>query len=107
MVFAGKVVEIRYKVAPLDPTDPRDPMMFHLAVMVPERQWKGPVADTLVVWTPDNEGVCGFPFEDGESYLVFARQRDSTTLTTGLCDLTQPLGRAGRYVRALGKLRRP
>jgi hypothetical protein len=71
--------------------------------MVPDLSWKGALADTVIVWTPDNVGACGFPFEKGEQYLVFATRRDSTSLKTDACALTQRLDGARRYLRALGK----
>ena len=102
VVVAGSVLELRWKVAQLWPDRPDSRTMFRLAVMIPERSWKGDVADTLILWTPDSEDVCGYPFVEGERYLVFATRRDSTSLSTGLCTLTQPLAGADRYLRVLG-----
>jgi hypothetical protein len=40
--------------------------------VVPIDRWKGPIDYTEVVVTPPNEAVCGFPFEVGQEYLIFA-----------------------------------
>jgi len=102
VVFAGVVAETRWKVALLDSANADSRIMFRLAVFVPSASWKGAVPDTVIVWTPDNEGVCGYPFEDGQRYLVFATRRDSVSLNSGLCTGTQPLEAARPYLRVLG-----
>jgi hypothetical protein len=108
VVFTGTVVEIKYAMSPVFPDRPQSRIMFVRAVIVPEQSWKGPVADTLVVWTPDDVGACGFPFENGEEYLVFATRRDSTSVETSSCSSTQRLAGARGYLKALGKpVRRP
>ena len=101
-IFAGRVAQIRWKVAEIDSGHADSKMMFLLAVFVPTKSWKGDVADTVVVWTPDNVGACGFTFEEGEQYLVFATTRDATSLSSGLCTGTRTLAEAGPYLRVLG-----
>ncbi len=103
VVFAGTVTEIKWKVAPLDSTRLDSRMMFRLAVMVPSETWKGAVPDTVIVWTPDNVGVCGFEFEEGQRYLVFATRRDSLSVRSGLCTGTQALAGASAYLKVLGR----
>src|SRR5258705_178017 len=103
VVFAGTVTEIRWKVAPLDSTRLDSRMMFRLAVMVPSKTWKGAVPDTVIVWTPDDAGVCGFDFEEGQPYLVFATRRDSLSVSSGLCTGTQTLAGARAYLKVLGR----
>src|SRR5258705_1588260 len=103
VVFAGTVTEIKWKVAPLDSTRLDSPMMFRLAVMVPSETWKGAVPDTVIVWTPDDVGVCGFDFEEGQRYLVFGTRRDSLSVRSGLCTGTQPWAGARAYLKVLGR----
>jgi hypothetical protein len=103
VVFSATVVEIKYALSPLFADRPQSRIMFAKAVMVPDQSWKGAVADTLIVWTPDAVGACGFPFENGEQYLVFAARRDSTSLETSSCSSTQRLAGARGYLKALGK----
>jgi hypothetical protein len=79
-VFAGTVTEIKWKIAPLDSTDRDSRIMFRVAVMVPSTTWKGVVTDTVTVWTPDDVGACGFDFEEGQRYLVFAKVRIRSAL---------------------------
>jgi hypothetical protein len=61
------------------------------------------MTDTVTVWTPDDVGVCGFDFEEGQRYLVFAKARDSLSLSSGLCTGTQALAGAGAHLRVLGR----
>ena len=54
-------------------------------LIVPSSSWKGALTDTVVVWTPDNEGACGFAFQEGEHYLVFAKTR-ARSISTSLME---------------------
>jgi hypothetical protein len=101
-VFTGTVVGFKWHITELDPGLPNSKMMLRGAVLVPQSVWKGVGTDTLIVWTADNEGACGFPFEEGKEYLVFASIRDSVSFNTNLCAGTQPVEAAGRYLELLG-----
>ena len=103
VVLAGRVTEIRWKVAPIDSAHPDSRTWFVLAVFAPSTSWKGAVADTVIVWTPEESGPCGYPFEEGQRYLVFATRRDSVSLRSGLCTGTQSLADARKYLRVLGR----
>jgi hypothetical protein len=50
----------------------------------------GPVAAEAVVRTADNSAACGFPFEEGQTYLVMATS-SSAGLETNLCSGTANL----------------
>lgn len=96
-VFAGRVVAV-VEHSGEDPGHPGGP---HLAVrIVPSARWKGAAADTVTVRTADNSAACGFPFQVGEEYLVYASGMDSLRVYT--CSRTAPLERAGEDVEALG-----
>lgn len=69
-----------------------------------EAVWKGmPEGDSVTVWTGLGGGDCGFAFEEGKSYLVYARRHDDGRLTTGLCDRTRPREGADEELDALGE----
>lgn len=53
----------------------------------------GAADSTAVVSTADNGGACGYPFQVGESYLVYA-YRSADGLSTSACTRTAPLGAA-------------
>lgn len=77
-----------------------DPIDFRLRVTT---IWKGPLADSVTIRTKRCDASCGFPFEIGESYLIYANQ-DSAGLHTHLCTRTQSLERAGRDLDAFARL---
>ena len=62
--------------------------------------WKGPRRQTMTVTTEADSGVgCGYPFEDGREYLVYATGK---TPSVSLCSETKPLSEADADLEALG-----
>ena len=61
------------------------------------RVWKGPRSDTITIKTVRSEASCGYEFEEGRRYIVFARNGE-----TGLCSRTAGLGNAVADLAALG-----
>jgi hypothetical protein len=51
--------------------------------------WKGPIAPTISVETANNGAECGYPFELGVEYIVYAWDFDGV-LHPNLCTRTQP-----------------
>jgi hypothetical protein len=93
-VFAGEVVTI-------EPVDD-DPGEQYLAVTFEvDRAWKGVDSSPVVVETHQDEGVCGYPFIIGDSYLVYAHS-EGTPLTTSLYHRTAPLEQADEDLDVLG-----
>lgn len=72
-----------------------------VAIRVHER-WKGPEATTLTVTTAGNTAACGYPFENGEKYLVYALG-DGDSLATNVCTRTQPYESAAQDLKELGE----
>ena len=63
------------------------------AVLTPSKIWKGPEATVIVVETTRNVWTDGFPFELGQTYIVYARysSRDLyRPLVTNACTRTRP-----------------
>jgi hypothetical protein len=52
------------------------------------KAWKGAGAERIVVWSGSGGGDCGYPFEIGQAYLVYAHHMDDGELTTGVCTRT-------------------
>jgi hypothetical protein len=66
------------------------------------RRWKGPDGTQMKIRTSDSSASCGYSFETGAQYLVFAsRDSENGQYSTGLCSLTRPLADARALVRVL------
>lgn len=98
-VFAGEVVGI---------DEPRISMSSAAPVTVTFRvseAWKGTAGETVDVQTAISDTSCGYPFDEDESYLVFASEGttyDGRGLEVGLCSGTRPLPAAGKTLAVLG-----
>lgn len=98
-VFAGEVVDIH---RPWPITSSVDPMTVTFRV---SESWKGAGQKTLEVKTAVSDTSCGYPFDEGERYLVFASKGetyDVGDLEVALCGSTKPLMEAGEELAALG-----
>jgi len=103
-VFSGTVV------AKEDVNKPRadgvigsmDPVEYTIAVL---EVWKGELADTVAVRTARFSASCGFPFEIGTQYLIYADTGAGTgCLRTNLCTGTKPLEYADQDIAELRSL---
>ncbi|MCB9601319.1 MAG: hypothetical protein H6720_13380 [Sandaracinus sp.] len=65
------------------------------------RQWKGVQSESVVVHTARDSAACGFPFEVGQDYLVYASAEHDGSLSTGLCDRTALVADASEDLAAL------
>lgn len=88
-IFEGRVTRIE---------DPQGEPKVHFQVV---RSFKGPSQEELVVRTGNSSAACGYGFEQGKSYLVYASETDAV-LSTSLCSRTQPIGSAGEDLDKLG-----
>jgi len=96
-VFSGRVVSV-VEHAEEDPGHPGGP---HLEVrIVPMQRWKGAAADTVTVRTANQSAACGYAFETGGEYLVYASSGDGVLRVT-LCSRTALLAQAGEDLAAL------
>jgi hypothetical protein len=90
-VVVGKVLEVA-------PNGKGSGFVVKLQV---EQSWKGPSCTEMTVATGRGDGDCGYPFEVGKSYLVYAH-KDGETLRTNICTRTKPLDVADEDLTALG-----
>ena len=68
--------------------------------------WKGPERQTMQIGTAPNDGVsCGYPFEEGKEYLVYASGKQD--LEASGCSETKPLSEAGADLALLGDGQKP
>jgi hypothetical protein len=94
-VFSGKVLKIA------DHDEHHWAVTFQLAAT-----WKGTDAKEVTVLTGKNDGICGYKFAKGKSYMVYANEsvRDEVKyLATGICHRTKLLEMAEEDLKELGK----
>ncbi|HEY9801759.1 MAG TPA: hypothetical protein V6D25_15485 [Leptolyngbyaceae cyanobacterium] len=85
-VFAGRVISVNTSGS---------------ATFSVSQIWKGEVLQNLVVTTPSGTS-CGFNFQLGQDYLVYA-SGEKNNLTTALCDRTKELSSAELELPLLGR----
>ncbi|MEM7235597.1 MAG: hypothetical protein AAF517_25715 [Planctomycetota bacterium] len=90
-VFLGSVVSVE--------TRPKE-YMKRVTFEVLE-SWKGAEVDAIEVVTGRGGGDCGYPFSDGQIYLVYAH--GDKELATSICSRTRSQDRAGDDLAALGE----
>jgi hypothetical protein len=67
-----------------------------------DEQWKGDSAQSLVIQTAATTAMCGYPFEVGQTYLVYANRRQGR-LQTNQCSRTTLLSQAAEDLSVLSK----
>ena len=98
-VFQGEVVE----VGALEPVNG----MVNTADMIQvtfnvNQVWKGEIAEVTTLTTAGSSASCGFEFQPGQSYLVYADLVEGQ-LNASLCSRTAPVDLAGEDLQALGE----
>ena len=95
-VFAGTVIA-------LDNSDYKAYVFPDIEVtFTVQEYWKGDVLDTVVIHTGQGGGDCGFAFEEGKSYLVYAYADDNGDLKEKICCRTALLSDAEGDLAKLG-----
>lgn len=96
-VFSGKVIEVV-----------ENPQVFYVIVRFKvQRSWKQISTDEVRVFTGRGSGDCGYRFEVGESYLVYAYKYNESELGTNICQRTMRLTDAAEDLKVLGKGKQP
>lgn len=91
-VFAGTVVEIT-----------KNPEGFYICAKLKVKvAWKGLRHDEVRLFTGLGGGDCGYRFEVGQSYLIYAYTYNKTELGTNICQRTANLIDAGEDLKVLG-----
>lgn len=94
-VFSGEVVDFDMK-GPFNAT----------ATLRVSEVWKGPEQETLEVSTPVSGSACGYPFKEGQEYLVYA-DGGKQGLEVNACGPTQRLTEASADLKVLGAGKKP
>jgi hypothetical protein len=92
-VFVGKVMQV------LQQPDSSD-VVVRFRV---EKSWKGNLPREVIVVTGQGGGDCGYRFEVGGKYLVYAYGPNETSLGTNICQRTAALSEARADIKHLGK----
>jgi hypothetical protein len=74
----------------------------HVVRLRVESSWKGAKCGEVTVLTASEDAACGYSFQVGQSYLVYA-VKEQGKLSTNLCSRTKPTSDAGEDLTALGK----
>lgn len=100
-VFSGKVIEMNEKKRPI--MSSADPITVRLQV---DQVWKGEVGKTQTISTARDGASCGFHFEVGHEYIIYAHAKTyggDERLETILCDRTKLLSAADEDLNTLGR----
>ncbi|WNR44156.1 hypothetical protein [Paenibacillus roseipurpureus] len=100
VVFSGKVLEIQDKTLNIEGImDRKRAVLFDV-----EQTWKGISQSQAIVLTNLGGGSCGYDFQVGETYLVYAFSytHQPTMLETGICSLTKELSAADPDIAKIG-----
>ena len=99
-VFSGEVVAVEQG------TSTARSWGYDTATLRVSEAWKGAGRGTLEVRTPSQGTACGYHFEEGREYLVYA-YTGKQGLEVNSCGATEPLSGAGADLAALGEGERP
>ena len=72
-------------------------MPLLLVTFDPSECWKGDVPQAAALFTCANEAACGYPFQVGVEYLVFA-SGTKVPYSTSLCSLTRQWVGGGQWI---------
>ena len=102
-VFAGRVVLIQHSFDPNAATvtaDDRTTVGLEVSTV-----WKGTVHQDMYVTTPPTGGSCGFAFEEGQQYIVYAHDSAAPDggYTVSICSRTALLSQAQADIDAFGE----
>ncbi len=97
-VFAGKVINLAEPFAGFGPVSSADPIKVTFQV---DKVWKGSVSQTTIISTARSGASCGYTFEKGGEYIVYAYGTEND-LSVSLCSRTQSLNTAEDDLAVLG-----
>lgn len=95
-VFLGKAVKVE------SPSSQPIGGEVHVKFQV-DRFWKGVASRDVVVGTWSNGAMCGYGFQEGENYLVYAHIDSQGRLQTSLCSRTRLEADADEDLSVLGE----
>lgn len=104
-VFAGRVIDV-IQPNPVETQNSRRRQTSSSeeikVIFEVSKVWKGRRKPQLIVMTSNSSASCGYSFQKGQEYLVYASSQASR-LTTGLCSGTKLLSEASTDLAVLGQ----
>jgi hypothetical protein len=97
-VFSGKVIDVAKPLINIGPVSSADPLKVTFQVYT---VWKGSMSQTTTITTARSGASCGYTFEKGKEYIVYAYGTDND-LSVSLCSRTQLLDTAKDDLGILG-----
>jgi hypothetical protein len=110
-IFAGRVIDVAVPSGTYISSADTVTVTFAVATA-----WKGGVQSTVTLATLRSEISCGYEFQEGQEYLVYARPAGTTllyarpantTFEVSFCSRTHPLADATADLAALGEGQTP
>ncbi|WP_088044277.1 hypothetical protein [Bacillus sp. EAC] len=103
-VFSGKVIDIK--------TTKFSNPNYKKVLFEVSKTWKGITSSQVIIQTGLSGGDCGFNFNKGEIYIVYARNstmygENYKSLTTTICDRTKELSLSHEDLTILGEGKKP
>ena len=95
-VFEGRVLETQMEQGRPEGSLPRVRVRFGVV-----QSWKGVKSEQLWAITPSAREACGYDFQVGRSYLVYASSGGSE-MTVSSCGHTKPIAEAQTELKSLG-----
>ncbi|MBX7172398.1 MAG: hypothetical protein K1X72_15635, partial [Pyrinomonadaceae bacterium] len=105
-VFSGKVESVS-EFTMTDKNNPRFQFVRKSIKFTVTESFRGVKENSVEIITGRGGGDCGYPFETGKEYLVYANENKETgKLGTGICTRTRPIEKAEedlQYFREIAK----
>ena len=98
----------RAQVVAVERLEGRQGAQYQRATLRVDTVWKGTVATETMVYTGSNSADCGYPFQPGGEYIIYANTNTATNdwpsaaLTTSICSRTRPVAEVADDLAALG-----
>ena len=98
----------RAQVVAVERLEGRQGAQYQRATLRVSTVWKGAATSETVVYTGSNSADCGYTFQQGGEYVIYANTNTATNdwpgggLTTSICSRTRPLAEAADDLAALG-----
>jgi len=100
-IAVGNPGEARRTARPVGERPAPEPWGSVVVTLKVSERFKGDVGDSLIVRTEDEAPSCGYPFQVGGEYLVFAEELAAGGLSTTSCSATRPAKMAAALLKQL------
>jgi len=100
IVFVGAV-----ESAEIDgPPDGEYGRSIQTTTFLVQGSWKGEKVNRITTQVNVQCCLCGFRFEEDQTYLIFGYEREDGVYTVSICSLSRTLAEAGDIIRILNEI---